>query len=215
MDRLAIGSMMVADADGRLLGMFTLKEAPGKVALAQPDIHPAHRRIHEHRIPEAVARRAGVRGGVGDGAPWPAPPAAGTGRAAGGGGVGLQSSVAARRKKERQISARIRVAERDEELRDCALNIRQAVERLLAEGATAEYLTRFLLHHERPPHPAHHRLEFGAKAPRHALCWIALGSEGRFEQTLASDQDNALIFAADTDPDAARRVMAAALACRQ
>jgi CBS domain-containing protein len=31
-------------------------------------------------------------------------------------------------------------------------------------------------------------------------CWIALGSEGRFEQTLASDQDNALLFADDGDP---------------
>jgi CBS domain-containing protein len=26
------------------------------------------------------------------------------------------------------------------------------------------------------------------------LCWMALGSEGRFEQTLSTDQDNALIF---------------------
>jgi CBS domain-containing protein len=26
------------------------------------------------------------------------------------------------------------------------------------------------------------------------LCWMALGSEGRFEQTLNTDQDNAIIF---------------------
>ena len=26
-------------------------------------------------------------------------------------------------------------------------------------------------------------------------CWLALGSEGRSEQTFASDQDNALVFA--------------------
>ncbi|MHB1186114.1 DUF294 nucleotidyltransferase-like domain-containing protein [Thiobacillus sp.] len=30
-------------------------------------------------------------------------------------------------------------------------------------------------------------------------CWLALGSEGRMEQTLATDQDNALIFAAADD----------------
>jgi CBS domain-containing protein len=35
-------------------------------------------------------------------------------------------------------------------------------------------------------------------------CWIALGSEGRVEQTLASDQDNALVFADGADPDAMR-----------
>jgi len=35
-------------------------------------------------------------------------------------------------------------------------------------------------------------------------CWIALGSEGRNEQTLASDQDNALVFADGADADAMR-----------
>ncbi len=35
-------------------------------------------------------------------------------------------------------------------------------------------------------------------------CWIALGSEGRNEQTLASDQDNALVFADGADADAVR-----------
>jgi len=37
-------------------------------------------------------------------------------------------------------------------------------------------------------------------------CWLAFGSEGRLEQTLATDQDNGLIFAcsADDDPDALR-----------
>lgn len=35
-------------------------------------------------------------------------------------------------------------------------------------------------------------------------CWIALGSEGRQEQTFASDQDNAIIFADCDNPDAQR-----------
>ncbi len=30
-----------------------------------------------------------------------------------------------------------------------------------------------------------------------AFCWVALGSEGRQEQTIATDQDNALVFASD------------------
>lgn len=36
------------------------------------------------------------------------------------------------------------------------------------------------------------------------MCWLALGSEGRSEQTIATDQDNALIYAgrhSDQDPD--------------
>jgi CBS domain-containing protein len=33
-------------------------------------------------------------------------------------------------------------------------------------------------------------------------CWLAFGSEGRLEQTLATDQDNGLIFATDNGEDA-------------
>lgn len=38
-------------------------------------------------------------------------------------------------------------------------------------------------------------------------CWLALGSQGRMEQTLATDQDNAIVFADGTDPDEARRAL--------
>ncbi|WP_300454371.1 DUF294 nucleotidyltransferase-like domain-containing protein [Accumulibacter sp.] len=34
-------------------------------------------------------------------------------------------------------------------------------------------------------------------------CWLVFGSEGRLEQTLATDQDNGLIFAAQSDEEAA------------
>ena len=36
-------------------------------------------------------------------------------------------------------------------------------------------------------------------------CWIVLGSAGRSEQTLATDQDNAIVFADGPDQDARRR----------
>jgi CBS domain-containing protein len=36
------------------------------------------------------------------------------------------------------------------------------------------------------------------------LCWLALGSEGRFEQTLSTDQDNGIVFADDGDAAAVR-----------
>lgn len=44
-------------------------------------------------------------------------------------------------------------------------------------------------------------------------CWVALGSEGRQEQTFASDQDNAIIFA-DSDNAEARRERLLPLALR-
>lgn len=36
-------------------------------------------------------------------------------------------------------------------------------------------------------------------------CWVVLGSAGRAEQTLATDQDNAIVFADALDPEARRR----------
>jgi CBS domain-containing protein len=54
------------------------------------------------------------------------------------------------------------------------------------------------------------RRAIGLALARHDLagiewCWLSLGSEGRGEQTFATDQDNALAFRADGDDDAARR----------
>jgi CBS domain-containing protein len=44
--------------------------------------------------------------------------------------------------------------------------------------------------------------ESGTDAPPVAYCWLALGSEGRREQTIRTDQDNALVY---EDPPAALR----------
>ena len=44
--------------------------------------------------------------------------------------------------------------------------------------------------------------ESGAGAPPVAYCWLALGSEGRREQTIRTDQDNALVY---EDPPAGLR----------
>jgi CBS domain-containing protein len=40
----------------------------------------------------------------------------------------------------------------------------------------------------------------GAMLAKHQASWLALGSQGRGEQTLASDQDNAIVFADVDDP---------------
>jgi CBS domain-containing protein len=49
-----------------------------------------------------------------------------------------------------------------------------------------------------------------ARSPQAAQlrwCWIALGSEGRREQTFVSDQDNGIIFDDQEDPDALRSLL--------
>lgn len=38
-------------------------------------------------------------------------------------------------------------------------------------------------------------------------CWLAFGSQGRCEQTLATDQDNAILFDDEADPEERRRIL--------
>lgn len=44
----------------------------------------------------------------------------------------------------------------------------------------------------------------GTRLEQVRWCWMAFGSEGRQEQTLSSDQDNGIVFAADDAADAVR-----------
>lgn len=50
-------------------------------------------------------------------------------------------------------------------------------------------------------------IEETPEAGKYAFSWLSLGSEGREEQLLRTDQDNALVFAADENPDEVRTLM--------
>ncbi|MDN3988340.1 DUF294 nucleotidyltransferase-like domain-containing protein [Zwartia vadi] len=93
------------------------------------------------------------------------------------------------------ISSSIRMAEDVAALQDCASNIRKFARSLLGQGVKARQLT-FLISHLNDVLTS--RLVI-LLAHQHGLdlddfAWIALGSEGRSEQTIATDQDNALIY---------------------
>lgn len=93
------------------------------------------------------------------------------------------------------ISSAVRLAEDVSALQECASNIRKFARSLLGQGVKARQLT-FLISHLNDVLTA--RLVV-LLANRHAVdlddfAWIALGSEGRSEQTIATDQDNALIY---------------------
>jgi CBS domain-containing protein len=76
---------------------------------------------------------------------------------------------------------------------------------MLAQGVSAELLTRIIA-------TLNDRLTSRVlvlESRRHDLTgirfgWLALGSEGRHEQTFSSDQDNAIVFDADGPAEAAR-----------
>lgn len=102
-----------------------------------------------------------------------------------------------------------------------AADIRAYARHLMEQGLQARQLTTLISHLNDQLTQALVMRELAAAGlSADAMCWVALGSEGRGEQTLATDQDNALVFASD-DPEAdrprwlafARRVNEALDAC--
>lgn len=98
------------------------------------------------------------------------------------------------------ISSAIRGTDELAQLKKCADDIRKFARNLLGQGIQARQLTTLISHlndvlTERliEIYAAKHQLNMTQFA------WIALGSEGRSEQTIATDQDNALVFS-DTVP---------------
>lgn len=104
------------------------------------------------------------------------------------------------------ISGAIRGARDMNGLVAAAEDIRRLAERMLAEGAAAEPLTQLissLNDHLTTRILELTRLEFAL--PKTSWCWLSFGSEGRFEQTLSTDQDNGIVFAAAAETAAAAR----------
>lgn len=95
------------------------------------------------------------------------------------------------------ISGAIRSARDLAALIAAADDIRRLASRTLAEGGAAEQLTQMIS--TLNDHLTMRLIELTAEEfslPRVPWCWLAFGSEGRYEQTLATDQDNGIAFAA-------------------
>lgn len=115
--------------------------------------------------------------------------------------VSERDLFAIHRKSFRQITSMIRQSMDLDGLKRCAGEIRELARSLLAQGVQAKQLTGLISHLndvlcERLVQLNAARFDINLKS----LCWICLGSEGRSEQTIATDQDNALIFISD-QPD--------------
>jgi CBS domain-containing protein len=106
-----------------------------------------------------------------------------------------------------EITMEIRLAQELAVVAGIAAEVRRLTARLVGHGVAAEQLTALVsVLNDRISQRVielarkHHDLE------RISWCWLAFGSEGRFEQTFSSDQDNGLLFAAhDGDSAAARQ----------
>jgi CBS domain-containing protein len=95
----------------------------------------------------------------------------------------------------KNISTSIRSAPDLSDMIVCAKDITKFAKNLIGQGVQARQLTTLISYLNDVV--CERLVELNAK--KHGLdlkefAWIALGSEGRSEQTIATDQDNALVF---------------------
>jgi CBS domain-containing protein len=205
MQREGIGSMLVTDAQGALAGIFTLKDLLARVALGSPSLDAP---IAAVMTPDPVSLPPGAfayeaalvmseRGihhlVVRDGAKIT-------------GLVSEKDLFALQRTGLRRLGARIGEATTVEALARIAADAREMTRELLVQGVEAAHLMRILASVNDRLTRRVIQLELAAAGVGvESLCWIAMGSEGRDERTLASDQDNGIVFPDDAgDPEAQR-----------
>ncbi len=99
-----------------------------------------------------------------------------------------------------QLSSSLRKAADVDSLQSMAPDIRRFAERLLGQGVQARQLTNLVSHlNDLLTQRLLELLAAKHGLPSGQACWLALGSEGREEQTIATDQDNALVLQDDLD----------------
>jgi CBS domain-containing protein len=189
-----IGSIVITDEAQRPLGMFTVHDLIGRVILPNANLDTPMRVMmspdpvtlpstaHAFEAALAMARHGfrhilAVEGDRLTGV------------------VSEKDLFSLQRVGVTQVSTTIHAAANLTQLQKAADDIRQLGHNMLAQGVAAEQLSQILstlndLLTERVI-----ELECAASNHcRHPFCWLAFGSEGRLEQTLATDQDNGIIF---------------------
>ena len=103
-------------------------------------------------------------------------------------------------------------AETEADLSRAASRISELATALISDGVAAHNVTQLISTlNDRLVQRIIERTAQSFDIPMESFCWIALGSEGRHEQTLHTDQDNGLIFLCDA-PDKIEETRRAMLA---
>ena len=201
MERMRIGSVVVVEPEsGVPVGIFTLQDLLRRVALQNGDLEQPISNVMTRDLialkPQATAYQAALtmaRRGLRH--LLVVDP---EGRLVG--VVSQNDLFALQRVGIKEVSNEIRGAGNMESLGHSAAEIRRLADNMLAQGVGAEQLTHFIstLNDLLTLRIIELTLpEF--EPPQTRWCWIALGSEGRFEQTFSTDQDNGIIFEASDE----------------
>lgn len=194
MHRRRIGSILVTGPGSAVEGILTRHDVLGKVALAEVGLdtpvsavmaRPVQTLTASHTAEDAalLMARDGIRH----------VPVTREGQL-----VGLVSErdlFALQRLSLKHVSTAIRLAAGVPDLQAAANDVRRLARNLLSQGVQARQLTTLVSH----LNDLLTQRVVELKAAEHGLplggaCWLALGSEGRGEQTIATDQDNALVL---------------------
>jgi len=189
-----IGSMLVTNEQGEPIGILTRYDILERVTLQSVSldnpissvmVQPVHCLSVEQTAEDAalLMSRRGVRH----------IPITRQGMAVG--IVSERDLFAMQRLSLNHVSRSIRSASDVEELKLGTQNIRRFARSLLSQGVQSRQLSSLISHLNDVL--TERLLEIKARAhgiDLQQLCWLALGSEGRSEQTIATDQDNALIL---------------------
>ncbi|MDD3528324.1 MAG: DUF294 nucleotidyltransferase-like domain-containing protein [Gallionellaceae bacterium] len=197
-----IGSMVAVDGERRPVGIFTLHDVLSRVALPglsldeplatvmtpDPYTMPPHAFAYEAAL---VMARHGFRHILVEE----------NGRLKG--LISEKDLFSLQRVGLRQISGTIRNAVSMDTLKGSARDIRQLAHNMMAQGVAAEQLTQIISTLNDLLTCRIIELELQDSPVRGIeFCWLALGSEGRLEQTLNTDQDNGIVFNPDDGMDA-------------
>lgn len=195
-----LGSMIVADPSGKPLGIFTLRDLLERVAMPELSIGqpigkvmsrdpmslPPQALVYEAAM---VMARQGFRHVL---VTEPEGKLRGI--------ISERDLFSLQRVGLRQISAEIRQAESIATLTGLSTDIRLLTHNMMAQGVAAEQLTQLITTLNDLLTARIIELELiSSGLQKHdtfkrGLCWLALGSEGRLEQTFYTDQDNGIIF---------------------
>lgn len=207
MHDLRIGSVVIVDSGNRPIGIFTERDVLDRVALDGVDVSLPVERVMTRdpqclpvtaalfEAAQLMARKRfrhvlvvedGVLAGI----------------------VSERDLFALQRLSPGEIGKAIHTADSVAALSHAAAEVRKLAGGMLAQGVAAEQLTQFVSTlNDAVVERAIWLAMQDVAVPDVRWCWLGLGSEGRMEQTLATDQDNAIIFApnaADADLQSVR-----------